>query len=357
MNPTFLRNLLTSPGPSSFESKPAKVWCEQARAYGAKVKSDAYGNSFATFNEGKKPTVMLAGHIDEIGLMITHIDKDGFLYFTKVGGWDAQQLVGQRVRILTHKGQELLGVIGKNPLWHTFAAPTMPEDEHVKVSRVKDLWIDIGASSDALAKQYVRVGDVAVLEQPVIELLGGKLVSKALDNRISSYMILEAAKHAAEEKVSAEIVAVATVQEEIGLLGARIAAYGLEPDVVIAMDVTFATDLPDLKKQDIGDVALGSGANLAIGSSVHRGVFNMLVETADAENIPYTISANPNFTWTDADETAKARSGIPTALVSVPNRYMHSANEMIDPRDAEHIIALVTAFCKRLDATTKFVQP
>jgi putative aminopeptidase FrvX len=347
-NKSFLQNLLSTPGPSSFESRAAAVWREQAKSYGAKLDTDAYGNSFAIFNKGSEPTVMLAGHIDEIGMIVTYIDKDGLIYFKGVGGWDSQQLVGQRVRILGYKG-DVLGVIGKK------AIHLMNAEDQKKVSKIEDLWLDIGAKDDTEAKQHVRVGDVAVIEQPYLELLNGRIASKAIDNRIGAYIVLESARRASAAK--AEVIAVATTQEEIGNVGAGTAAHELNPSVAIAVDVTHATDVPNVSKKEYGDVTFGSGANLAIGSTIHRGVFNMLIETAEAEKIPYTVEANPSRTYTDADQIAKARSGIPTAVVSIPNRYMHSPNEMIDLSDLEHVIALIAAFIKRLDKKTKFVQP
>jgi putative aminopeptidase FrvX len=345
-NKSFLQNLLSTPGPSSFESRAAAVWREQAKSYGAKLDTDAYGNSFATFNKGAEPTVMLAGHIDEIGMIVTYIDKEGLIYFKGVGGWDSQQLVGQRVRILGYKG-DVLGVIGKK------AIHLMNGDDQKKVSKIEDLWFDIGAKDDVEAKQYVRVGDVAVIEQPYLELLNGRIASKAIDNRIGAYIVLESARRASESKAKAEVIAVAT----IGNVGAGTAAHELNPRVAIAVDVTHATDVPNVSKRENGDVPFGSGANLAIGSTIHRGVFNMLVETAETQKIPYTIEANPSRTYTDADQIAKARSGIPTAVVSIPNRYMHSPNETIDLGDLEHVIALIAAFIKRVDKKTKFVQP
>ncbi len=349
-NKSFLQHLLSTPGPSSFESRAAAVWREQAKTYGARLETDPYGNSFATFNKDASPKIMLAGHIDEIGMIVTYIDKEGLIYFKGVGGWDSQQLVGQRVRILGYKG-DVLGVIGKKPIH------LMNGDDQKKVSKIEDLWFDIGAKDDAEAKQHVRVGDVAVIEQPYIELLNKRVASKAIDNRIGAYIVLESARRAHEAKAKAEIVAVATTQEEIGNVGAGTSAHELNPNVAIAVDVTHATDVPNVSKKEYGDVTFGSGANLAIGSTIHRGVFNMLIETAEAEKIPYTIEANPSRTYTDADQIAKTRSGIPTAVVSIPNRYMHSPNEMIDLADLEQVIALIAAFIKRLDKKTKFVQP
>ena len=347
-NKAFLKSLLSAVGPSSFESRPADLWKKQAESYGATLASDTYGNQFASFGS-QKPHVMLSGHIDEIGLMINYIDPNGLLYFVGIGGWDPQQLVGQRVRILGNQ-KELIGVIGKK------AIHLMTLEDRKKASKVENLWIDIGAMSYEDARNYVREGDVAVIEQPFIELLNGRISSKAIDNRIGAYIVLEAARRASL-KSKTKVTASATVQEEIGHMGALIAAYGLSPDVAIAVDVTHATDLPGASKTKNGDIALGSGASLSIGSINHRGVFNLLVDCATEQNIPFTIEAAPRKTATDGDDIAKSRSGVPTMVVSVPNRYMHSPNEMIDLQDVEDCIELISTFICRLDENSSFSQP
>ncbi|MEZ4631776.1 MAG: M20/M25/M40 family metallo-hydrolase [Deinococcales bacterium] len=306
------------------------------------MSQDSYGNSFAQFHEGASHHVMLAGHIDEIGLIITYIDDEGFLYIKTVGGWDSQQLVGQRVRVVGFKGQELLGVIGKKPIH------LMKASDRDKVSLVEDMWIDIGAKNKTEALQYVRVGDFAVIEQPLIELLNGRLVSKAIDNRIGAYIVLEAAKRAASQSDKVAISAVATVQEEIGGIGAYVASYRLKPDVAIAVDVTHATDVPGINKKQDGEVPLASGACLSIGSYVHRGTLDKLIEVAKAGGVGYTLEPAPRNTYTDADDIAKNRHGVPSAVVSIPNRYMHSPNEMIDIADVEALISLIEAFILNL---------
>ena len=349
LNKTFLTTLLSTPGPSSFEAKAARVWREQGESYGADVRSDVYGNTFATFGSAGKPRIMLAGHIDEIGLIVTYIDGEGLIYFKGIGGWDAQQLIGQRVRILGYGG-EVPGVIGKMPVH------LMSDDDRKKVPKMKDMWLDIGAKNGDEAKKYVRPGDAAVIEQPFLELLNGRVVSKAIDNRIGAYVVLEAARRAAEKGASAEVVAVATVQEEIGGVGAYIASHELRPDVAVAVDVTHATDVPGVDKKQEGDVTFGCGPVLSVGSYVQRGVLNALVETAEAEGIPYRLEPAPRNTYTDADDIAKNRGGVPTAVVSVPNRYMHSPNEMIDLGDLEQVIRLIAAFIEKLDEETTFAQ-
>ncbi len=347
MDHSFLKNLLSAAGASSFESQPAKVWCQQAKLYEAEVYTDTYGNSFATFNSDSKPHVMLAGHIDEIGLIVTYIDDEGFIYFKGVGGWDSQQLVGQRVRIVGYKG-ELVGVIGKKPIH------LMDSSDRNKVSKIADMWIDIGAKDADEAKQHVRVGDFAVIEQPMVELLNGRFVSKAIDNRIGSYIVLEAAK---EVKAKSQVTAVATVQEEISGVGAFIASYQLKPDVAVVVDVTHATDIPGANKKQEGDVPLGSGPSLVVGSFVHKGVFEKLIAVAEQEEIPYNIEAAPRQTSTDADDIAKNHTGVPTVIVSIPNRYMHSPSEMIDVGDLEKVIRLIQVFIESLNGESQFVQP
>ena len=343
----FLKALLQAPGTSGFETQPADVYAKQAESYGASVTRDAYGNVYASFGAGQKPTVMLAGHLDEIGLIVTYIDKEGFLYFKGVGGWDSQQLVGQRVRVVGYRG-ELVGVIGKKPIH------LMEADDRKKVSSIDSLWIDIGAKSGDEAKAHVRAGDFAVIEQPFLELLNGRIVSKAIDNRLGAYIVLEAARRAAES--GAEVVAVGTVQEEIGGIGAYIASHRLEPDVAIAVDVTHATDVPSVDVKQEGEKPFGSGPELAIGSYAHREVTSRLIETAEAEGIPYSIGVAPAHTYTDADDIAKNRGGVPTAIVSIPNRYMHSPNEMVDPEDIENVIRLIAAFIGGLDGKVTFQQ-
>ena len=346
----FLKQLLMASGPSSYESRPAAIWREQAKSYGATVAEDVYGNSFANFNESAKPNVMLAGHVDEIGLVVTYIDSEGYLYFRAVGGWDSQQLVGQRVKILGYKG-DIMGVIGKK------AIHLMTLDERKKISRMQDMWIDIGAKSADEAKEHVRPGDAAVIEQPFLELLNGRFVSKALDNRMGAYIVLEAAKRAFDAGAEVGITAVATVQEEIGHVGAGVAAFGLAPELALAIDLTHATDIPGANKKLYGDIELGSGVSLAFGSINHRGLVHKLIDIAEAEEIPYRIEVTPRVTSTDGDDIAKVRSGVPTAVVSLPNRYMHSPNEMIDPEDLEHVIHFISTFLQQLTSSSTFMQP
>ena len=345
----FLKRLLSTPGPSGNEGAAAKIWREEAKGF-AEVRGDRMGNSFATLNAGGLPKVMLSGHIDEIGLMVTYIDEKGLLRFTGVGGWDPQVLVGQRVRLQTENG-EVVGVIGKK------AIHVMEPEERKKVSEIKSLWIDIGVLGADEAKGMVRIGDVGVVDQDLLELPNGRIASRSLDNRMGAFVVLETLRLLSEEEgVGAEVVAVASVQEEIGLYGARGAAFGLDPDAAIAVDVTHATDTPGVSKNENGDHALGSGPVIKRATNLSPVVSEGLIAAAEGADIAYTLEADSRSTGTDADAIQFTRAGIATGLVSAPNRYMHSPNEIVDLGDLENCARLISAYIKGLDASTDFVR-
>jgi endoglucanase len=345
----FLKQLLDSPGPSGFETAPAGVWRKEARRFADAVQADVSGNSIAALNPDATPRIMFAGHIDEIGLMIVHVDDDGFLYFSTIGGWDSQVLVGQRVVIAAKQGL-VDGVIGKK------AVHLINGDDKNSATKVKDLWIDIGAKNKTDALKRVRVGDAAVLAAPAMELPNGKLVSRSIDNRIGAFVVLEALRRLTTRKPKAGVFAVATAQEEIAWTGggARTSASELDPRVAIVVDVTHATDHPNVEKKEHGDFKLGGGPVLSRGSAVNPVVFEMLVEAAEKEKIPHAIQAAPRDTGTDADSIYTTQRGIPTGLVSVANRYMHSPCEMVDVQDLERAARLLAAFARRVTSKTDF---
>jgi putative aminopeptidase FrvX len=346
----FLKNLLSTPGPSGNEGAAAKAWRTEAEKFAEEVRGDKMGNSFATLNAGGAPRVMLSGHIDEIGLMITHIDDQGLLRFQGVGGWDPQVLVGQRVLVQTQNGQ-VAGVIGKK------AIHLMEAEERKKVSQIKNLWIDIGAKDGDEAKERVRVGDVGVVDQDVLELPNGRIASRSLDNRMGAFVVLEALRLFSEKQgLAAEVVAVASVQEEIGLYGARGAAFGLDPDAAIAVDVTHATDTPGVSKDEHGDHSLGSGPVITRATNLSPIVSDGLIAAAEGEDIAYTLEADSRSTSTDADAIQFTRAGVATGLVSVPNRYMHSPNETVALEDLENCARLIAAYVKSLKGDTDFVR-
>ncbi len=345
----FLKRLLDAPGPSGFERVPARLWRDEAKTF-ADVESDVAGNSVARLNPRGKPRVMLTGHLDEIGLMVVHIDDEGFVHFAPIGGWDSQVLVGQRVRLEGREGP-VEGVIGKK------AIHLIKTEERDKVSKITDLWIDIGAANKAEAARRVRVGDPGVLAAAPLDLPNGRLVSRSIDNRIGSFVVLEALRRLAKDPPAASVLAVGTTQEEIAILGggARTSAFGLEPDAAVVVDVTHATDYPGVEKKEVGDFKLGAGPVLSRGSAVSPVVFDQLVAAAEAEQIPYGIEAAPRGTSTDADAIHTSRRGIATALVSVPCRYMHSPNEMVALDDLDRAAALLAAWVRRLERDTSFL--
>jgi putative aminopeptidase FrvX len=346
----FLRRLLDTPGPSAFEAGPARIWRAEAGKFALAVHADVAGNSMARLDGTGGPRVMFAGHIDEIGVMVTHVDDDGYLSFDTIGGWDHQVFVGQRVILLARSGQ-VTGVVGKK------AIHLMEREEREKVSKIEDLWIDIGATTKSEAQERVRIGDPGVLAAGVIEFPNGRLVSRCIDNRIGAFVVLEALRLLAQDPPSATVTAVATTREEIAATGggARSSATHLEPDAAIVIDVTHATDYPGIEKRKHGDYRLGGGPVISRGASVSEIVFDMLVTAAEAEQIPYTIEAASRDTHTDAEAIFNAHRGVATGLLSVPNRYMHSPNEMVALDDLEQTSRLLAAFARKLGPKSSFV--
>lgn len=345
---TFLKQLLDTPGPSGFESAPAKIWREQASQF-ATVRGDVAGNSIAEVNPEGSPTIMLAGHIDEIGVIVTYIDDDGFAYIAGIGGWDPQVLVGQRIRFLSRDG-DVYGVVGKKPIHH------IKVEDREKASRMTDLWVDIGAASKEEAEKRLSIGDPGVIDSRTLEFPNGRIVSRSIDDRIGAFIVLEALRRYSESPGKAHVVAVATTQEEIAWHGggALVCASCVNPTMAIVVDVTFATDHPEMEKKEIGEAKLGGGPVFTRGSVISPVVFSLLRKTAEDNNIPYAIHAAGRDTSTDADAIHIAREGIATGLVSVPNRYMHSPNEMVSLDDLDRTAALLAKTCLAVDHSTDF---
>jgi putative aminopeptidase FrvX len=339
--PDLLDKLLRAGAPSGYEGPAAEVWREAASF--AELSFDGIGSSIARVGKAS-PLLAVVGHIDEIGLIVTHIDEKGFLWFAPIGGWDPQILVGQRVEIRGKDGP-VLGVAGRKPI-HLLEA-----DQRKKVVELKGMHIDIGASDREKAEGLVRVGDPVVIATEPMPVVGDRLVSKAMDNRLGAYVALESLRRCAEGGgPGGSFAAVASVQEEIGLFGARTATFEIRPDIAIAVDVTHATDAPGVDEKEIGSHPFGSGPAIGRGSTLSPKVFELLVETAEAEGIPHSISASGRGTSTDADVLQISRSGIPTGVVSIPLRYMHSPVEMVDLADVEATVALLAAFGSRLSS-------
>jgi putative aminopeptidase FrvX len=359
--PVVLRDLLLAHGPSGHETAPAAVWRAAAESFGAQVDADVVGSSrarVATSGAGRAAgsatsrarRLVVMGHIDEIGLIVTHIDDDGFLWFDSVGGWDPQVLVGQRVRLDTRAGA-LPGVVGRKPIH------LLRDEDRKKVAELRDMHIDIGASDGAQAAELVRIGDVATIDADPLELLGGRVAARALDNRIGSFVALEAARLLAQAGGSQwEVVAVAAVQEETTFGGSRTSAFALEPDAAIVVDGTHATDAPGIEAKQAGKHALGSGPVISRGSTLHPALFELLYGTAEREGIPFTVEAAGRNTGTDADAVHLSRGGVPTALVSVPMRYMHSPVELVALADVHAAARLIAAAARTLDPQTSFAR-
>jgi putative aminopeptidase FrvX len=347
--PDLLHKLLTAPGPSGREIGPARVWRDGCAAFCEEIRADHVGSSMARVpGTAGGPSLAVIGHIDEIGVHVSHIDDEGHLRFGEVGGWDPVVLVGQRVRIATRAG-DVMGVIGRKPI-HLIKA-----DDRDRSPKIKDLHIDIGAKDGDDAKQRVRIGDAGVIDAEPLTLPNDRLASRALDNRIGCFVAAEAARLVAEAGgAPGDLLALAVTQEETTFAGARTSAFALEPDLAIVVDVTHATDQPGVEIGPVTKHPLGSGPVIARGTALHPRVTELLLETAEAEDLPFTVESLGRATGTDADAVHASRTGIPTGLISVPLRYMHSPVELVALGDIELAAKLIAAFALRLEAGMSF---
>ena len=342
--PDLLRDLLTAAGPPGHEAAPARVWREAAEGFGAKVTADAMGSSVARVaGRADSPLLAVVGHIDEIALLVSHVSDKGFLHVVRSGGWDPQVLVGQRVEVITRDGA-IPGVVGRKPIH------LLEGEERKKAMELKQLHVDIGARDGDEARGRVREGDQVVIVADPVELPNGRLASRALDNRLGVYVALEVARRVHEAGGGAGPVAgVAAVQEEIGALGAHAMAYGLRPDLAVVVDVTHATDAPGVEPGELGKHGLGDGPVITRGAIVSLPVNDLLDAAAEAEGIDCRTEVAGGATHTDADAVHLSRTGIPTAVVSIPLRYMHSPVELVELADVENVIRLIAAMALRLE--------
>ena len=345
----FLKKLIGVISPSGNEEDAVNLWKKEVQEYVKRVEVDIHGNGIAILNEGKEPKVMLAAHIDEVGLMVKYIDKDGYIYFTTVGGVDPHLIPGQRIKIKSKKN-EILGVIGKKPIH------LLEEEEKKKISKIEELWIDIGAKNEEETKSKVDIGDVAVVDVGFDVLNSDKVVGRGFDDKAGIFVITEVLKSLSKEKIDASLYGVATVQEEIGLRGARTSAYGISPDVGIAIDVTFATDFPTVNKKKAGDIRIGNGPVITKGPNINPKIFDLLLNIAKEENIPYQIEAISKATGTDANVIQLTKSGVATGLVSIPLRYMHTPVEIISLRDLENTSNLLKSFVLKVNRVKGYIS-
>jgi endoglucanase len=343
--PDLLENLLRAVGPSGHETTAAQAWREWCEPFAAEVAGDHVGSSFARVKgTGDGPSLAIVGHIDEIGLHVTHIDDDGYLRFGQVGGWDTLVLVGQRVRVST-RGGTLIGVIARKPVH------LLKDDDRKKAPETRELHIDIGANSGEEARELVRIGDVAVIDVDPVELPNGRVIARAMDNRVGCYVAAQTARLVADAGgAPGDVLAMAVSQEETTFGGSRTSTFA------IAVDVTFATDQPGVELGPITKHTLGSGPVVARGTSLHPQIFELLYETAEQEQIPFTVESMGRSTGTDADAITVTRTGVPTGLVSVPLRYMHSPVEMVQLNDIESTAQLIAAFARRLEPGMSFLR-
>jgi putative aminopeptidase FrvX len=345
----FLKRLLDAPGPSGFETLASRSWRAEAEKFAHRVTTDVAGNSIAEVNPGGSPTILLDGHIDEIGVIVQYIDDDGFIYIAPIGGWDVQVLIGQRIRFIAAPG-DVLGVIGRKPVHLT------KDSDRKQVPKFVDLWVDIGARNRTEAEARLSVGDPGVIDSRALDFPGERVVSRSIDDRIGAFAVLEALRRYSEKPGSARVVAAATTQEEIAWTGggALVAANSVRPRMALVVDVTHATDHPNMEKKEIGDHRLGGGPVLGRGALLSPVVFELLRAASRLRNIPFSVHAIGRDTSTNADAIHIAQEGVATGLVSIPNRYMHSPNEMVSLDDVDHTAELLAEVCRMVDDRTDF---
>ncbi len=344
----FLKRLVTTPSPSGSESQIQDVCKEYVSPYVDDVYKDVHGNQYAVRNPKGELRVMLAGHVDEIGLMINNIDDKGYLSFVPIGGVDTAVLGAQRVTVHGAKGP-VPGVIGR-----TAVHLTEPEDRG-KAVKMHQLWIDIGAKDKKDAEKVVAVGDSATIDVGFAELRQGKVVARAFDDRVGAFVIVEAMRLLARRKVDCAVYCVTTVQEEIGLRGAITSSYGCNPHVGVAVDVNHASDYPACEPKKQGDLKINSGPIVERGPNINPIVERGLIKAAKAKKLPYQVSAAPRGTGTDANAIQLSRGGVAAGLISIPNRYMHSAVELVGLKDVENAAKLVAEWVCTLKSGMSFI--
>src|SRR5436190_1540269 len=345
----FLQTLVNTPSPSGHEVRGQRVWLDYVKRYADETFSDAYGNCVAVLNKGGSPRLMLAAHADEIAMTVNYINDEDFIYVRKLGGVDAAITKAQRVVIQTRNGP-VKGVVGN-------VAPHLTKgDKERKLPQIQDLFIDIGAGGRRETERLVQIGDPITLADEFELLRNDLAVARAFDNRIGTFAVAEAARllHESKRKLNAEICAVSNIMEEVGLLGARQIAYSLKPDVALVVDVTHATDYPTVDKAQHGDVKIGKGPTLTHGGCNHPEVVARIEAIAKQEKISLQHEAMSATSGTDTDVIFWTRGGIASALISLPNRYMHSPVEVVSLADLQKIPELLAAFAQSLKAGEEF---
>jgi putative aminopeptidase FrvX len=345
----FLQKLINTPSPSGFERRGQRVWLDYVKQFADATETDAHGNAVAWFNKGGSPRLMLAGHADEIAMTVNFINEQGFIYVRRLGGIDPAITKAQRVTIHSRNGP-VRGVVGN------VAPHLMKLEGEPKLPKIHDLFIDIGVASRKEAEKLIRVGDAITLADEFELLRGDLAVARAFDNRVGTFAVAEALRllDGNGRKLNAEICAVSNIMEEVGCLGARQIAYTLKPDVALVVDVTHATDYPTVSHAQHGDIKVGEGPALTHGGSNHAEVVLRLENVAAAQKIPLQHEAISSTSGTDTDVIFWTRGGIPSALISLPNRYMHSPVEVVSLKDLDEIPKLMAAFALSLKKGEEF---
>lgn len=346
----FLEAMLALPSPSGYEGPVRELWQKHLAPYAEQVETDVHGNAIAVLNRNGEPRIMLAGHMDELGLQVAHIADNGYIHFHTIGGFDVSTIAGRKVRIHTVDGP-VLGVTGRK------AIHLMTDEERKKLPKTHEMWIDIGVKDGEAARKLVAIGD-PVTYDPNFELMGdGLAVARGFDDRMGAFVVAETLRRVAhgKKKLGVALFGVGTVQEEIGLRGARTSAFGVDPLVGIAIDVTHASDHPEVDKRKVGDVKLGAGPVITRGANINPEVFQLLIRVADSEKIPYQVEAAAGGTGTDANAIQLTRAGVATGLVSVPLRYMHTPVEVLSLDDLDAASKLLAAFVQAIGPKTDFV--
>jgi len=346
----FLQSMLTTPSVTGFEQPVARIVRKRMQPFADKITTDLHGNTIVALNPGASPRVMLAGHIDQIGLMVKFISDEGFIYFGAVGGVDLAVLPGSKLTVHGSNGP-VEGVIGRKPI-HLMK----PEERNGAKLEVHDLWIDIGAKDKATALEKVAVGDSVTYTLGVTKLGDDLIAGAGMDDKVGAFIVMEALRlcHEKRSSLKCALFAVATVQEEIGLRGAHTSAFGIDPTVGIAVDVTHATDNPGAEKKQVGEASLGKGPTISFGPNINPVVSQMLVDAAKGRDLPYQRQAAPGATGTDANTIQLTRAGVATGLIGVPNRYMHTQVEVVSLSDLENSAALLAEMILSITPDTDF---
>jgi endoglucanase len=334
----FLKQLLQTPSASGFERDIQDVVRSWAQHHADEVRTDRHGNVIAVLHPGGQPRIMLAGHCDQIALMVQHIDDNGFLYVQPIGGWDMQILLGQNLSVWTREGP-LNGVVARR------APHLLTNEERNKVPQFTDIWVDIGVKDRKEAESVVMPGDPVTFALGYREMRNNLAVSPAMDDKVGLWTVMETLRLLRGRPLQASVYCVSTVQEEIGLRGATTSTYGIHPTIGIAVDVCHATDTPGNDKKQLGDTKLGAGPAIFRGANINPHVFERLHQSAQAHEIPVQVRGSPRATGTDANVMQLSRDGVATGLVGIPNRYMHSPVEMVCLDDLERAARLLAEFC------------